>query len=127
MKSTTDITDDVLCGHKRLYVDTSEIELPCPKCGILRGCGTEMFEEGDTTLNFYCMDDEGGCEHEWEVYPNVTASLTIEVDPPTEMVKKIEDAVVQFLLNDNIIDDADAEGFEWLCESLHEAIDGALH
>lgn len=85
MKFDTDITDDVLSGFKRLYVDLSDLTMLCPKCGRNTRSNTEKFEEGDTTIDFYCKEFDGeeeyGCEHEWSVRPkSVTATLSVEVD-----------------------------------------------
>jgi lysyl-tRNA synthetase class I len=85
MKYNTDISDEVLNGFKRLYVDLSDLRMLCPNCGRITYTNTEMFEEGDTTIDFYCKDFDGdkeyGCEHEWSVRPkNITATLSIEID-----------------------------------------------
>ncbi len=77
-----DISDDVL-DAKRLYVDLSNIVLPCPKCGKDRTFNDEYLSEGDMRLHFWCPDsdeyeDEDGCGHEWKVSPkDVSAYLVV--------------------------------------------------
>lgn len=75
MKYVGDISDEV-CHIKRLYADLV-IDRPCPNCGkkVELDYNQNYISYGDGNLNFYCYD---GCEHEWEIEANITATITIE-------------------------------------------------
>jgi hypothetical protein len=75
VKYIGDVTD-AICDVKRLYVDLV-ITRPCPECGedVNLDYSQNYISYGDGNLNFYCYD---GCEHEWEVEADITATVIIE-------------------------------------------------
>lgn len=75
---TTEL-DDVIDDVKRLYTDF-DITLPCPQCKRPVEWGNDYFSYGDMNFHFYCCEDEGGCEHEWEVRAkNWKVTMTVEL------------------------------------------------
>ena len=81
MKYTGDISD-AIGDVKRLYADL-KITRECPNCGedVVHDFNQDYVSYGEGTLYFYCYD---GCEHEWEVEAEYSATLIVETKEQTD-------------------------------------------
>ncbi len=76
-KSYTGDVTDIAYGIKRLYVDEVPVKLPCPKCDKQILHCTDYISYGEGSLYFYCAEEDGGCEHEWDVPVELTLQITL--------------------------------------------------